>query len=481
MEKEILIEVLPQEKRVAIIEDNKLVEFYIERPERSIVGNIYKGKVEATTPSINACFIDIGEEKKGFLYLEEAPLFIEPAELHLPSVELKKGQEVLVQVTKEAFGTKGPRLSTHISLAGRYLVLMPFDLGIGVSRRIEDQGERERLRKILGGLGLPENVGFIIRTAAMGKGRRELLSDAKFLLRVWQKIKRTSYRSPAPSLIYEEYDLILRIVRDYFTEDVKRLICDSKGEFLRIRRFLKDISSERLIRRLQVYEDEIPLFEYRNIEALIEKIYSKRVDLESGAYLLIEPTEGLVVIDVNSGRFREKYLSPEELAFRVNLEAAERIPQELRLRNLGGIIVIDFIDMHEEKHRLEVLSKLKRGLMLDRAKTEVLGISKFGLIEMTRERVYKSTESISYEMCPYCQGKGKIKSASTIALDVLKELKKRLFGFTRDEIKIILHPKIAERLLNFEKESLLDLQRRFLVKIDIKTDSSFHLEHFRIY
>jgi len=480
MEREILIEVSFQEKRVAIIEDSELVEFYVERPEKSIVGNIYKGKIEATVPSINACFVDLGVERKGFLYLEEIPELIEPVEMLFPgSPELKKGQEVLAQVTKEAFGGKGPRISTHISLAGRYLVFMPFDLQIGISRRIEDQRERQRLRKILEESNLPKNTGFIIRTAAIGKGRKEILSDARFLLGLWQKIKKISYHRKAPSLIYEEYDLILRIIRDSFTEDTKRLITDSKEEFIRIRRFLKDISSKELIRRLELYQDEKSLFEYRNIEGLIEKIYRRRVDLKSGAYLLIEPTEGLVVIDVNSGRFKKRNLLPEEMAFKVNLEAAERIPRELRLRNLGGIIVIDFIDMQEEKHCLEVLQRLKSGLSQDRAKSEVLGISKFGLVEMTRERVYKSTEAVSYDICSYCEGRGKIKSTSTIAIEVLRELKKRLFGYYKEKCQVALHPEVA-KILYREKETIVKLQKKFLVKIEIKEDPSFRLEHFQI-
>ncbi len=480
MEKEILIEVLARDKRVAITEDDKLVEFYIERSEGSIVGNIYKGKIEEITPSINACFVDIGQDKKGFLYLEETPSLIEPVEIQFGPAELKKGQEIIVQVAKEAFGTKGPRLSTHISLAGRYLVLMPFDLQIGVSRRIEDQKERERLKGILEELNLPKSIGFIIRTAATDKGKRELLSDAKFLLRLWHRIRKTSHRKRAPLLIYKEYDLILRVIRDYFTEDIKRVICDSKEEFLRIRKFLRDIYSERLIKRLEFYQDEKPLFEYKRIINQIEEIYQRRVELKSGAYLVIESTEGLVVIDVNSGRFKERRFSSEETAFRVNLEAAEIIPRELKLRNLGGIIVIDFIDMQEESHRLEVLQKLKLKLSEDRAKTEVLGISKFGLVEMTRERIYKSTEAVSYRTCPCCQGKGKIKSHSTIAVSILRELRKRLFSYHKDRIELILHPDIAKELLVTERRTLLELQRRYFVKIEIKENSTFHPEDFKI-
>ncbi len=343
---------------MAIVKDGRLEEFYIERPQdKTIVGNIYKGKIEAVLPNIGAAFVDIGLAKKGFLYLSEIESAFESLETQESSpAEVKKGQEVLVQVVKESFGTKGPRLSTHIGLAGRYLVLMPQDNRIGVSRRIEDEEERRRLRQVFQELRLPDNVGFIVRTAASGKSKLELLRDANFLLKLWKRIERIIEQKKAPALIYEEYDLTLRAIRDSFTEDVSKLIVDSKSEFYRIQRFMRTFLRY-LIKRVDLYRGD-DLFEDKDIEKQINKIFENKIYLKSKAYIIIEPTEGLVVIDVNSGGFKKK-LDQEEAAFKVNCEAAQEIARQLVLRDLGGIIVIDFIDMEEESHRREVLEDIK--------------------------------------------------------------------------------------------------------------------------
>lgn len=480
MPREILINIEPREKRVSIVDDGRLEEFYIERPQdKTIVGNIYKGKVEAVISSIGAAFVDIGLPKKGFLYLSEIAELFEPVDGNniVKNIEVKPGQEVLVQVVKESFGTKGPRLSTHISLPGRYLVLMPQDPHLGVSRRIEDEAERRRLKQILEELKLPKDLGFILRTAALAKSKRELWRDARFLLKLWAKIKRTSQKKNAPSLVYEEYDLVLRAIRDSFTDDISKLIIDSKDEFRRIRRFM-NVFLGYLAKRVELYNG-VDLFLDKDIEKQINKIFENKVYFKSKAYIVIEQTEGLVVVDVNSGGFR-KSKDPEDMAFRVNSEAAIEIARQLRLRDLGGIIVIDFIDMEKERHRLEVLNILKKELSKDSAKYDVLGISKFGVVEMTRERVHRTASMLFYQECPYCRGKGKVKSSSTMSVYALKELRRVLAQHpNRQYLNLTLHPNVYQQLLK-ENSSLKLLERKFKLKISLISDPSLHIEDIKI-
>ncbi len=480
MPREILINVEPQEKRVAIVSDGQLQEFYIERPQdRTIVGNIYKGKIEAVLPSLGAAFVDIGLPKKGFLYLSEIEFAFEsvdePKTQQAPK-EIKKGQEVLVQVVKESFGTKGPRLSTHIGLAGRYLVIMPQDKQVGISRRIEDDVERKRLRQVFNELKLPKDVGFIVRTAACGKSKQELMRDAQFLYKLWKRLEKINQQKKAPSLIYEEYDLTLRAIRDSFTEDVAKLIVDSKPEFYRIQHFMRTFLSY-LSKKVEFYRGG-DLFAEKDIEKQIGRIYESKVYLKSKAYLVIEPTEGLVVIDVNSGGFKKKF-SQEETAFKVNCEAAQEAARQLVLRDLGGIIVIDFIDMEREGHRREVLNTLKKALSNDRAKYDILGISKFGVVEMTRERIHKTVQMLSYQLCPYCQGRGKVKSPMTIAIQALKELKRFLTGKSAKEVSLTLSPPIIDEVLK-NKADLKAIEYKFKVRINLISNPTQHIEEVKI-
>jgi len=480
MPKEILINIEPQEKRVAVVSDGRLEEFYLERPQdKTIVSNIYKGKIEAVLPSIGAAFVDIGLPKKGFLYLSEIESAFESADTpkQVNPRQIKQGQEVLVQVVKESFGTKGPRLSTHIGLAGRYLVLMPQDNQIGISRRIEDEEERRRLRQLFQELKPSKDKGFIVRTAAMGRSKQELQRDAHFLLKLWSKIEKINQGKKAPSLIYEEYDLTLRAIRDSFTDDVVKLTIDSKPEYYRIKRFIQTFLRY-LSNRIVFYRGE-DLFADKDIERQINKIFESHVYLKSKAYLVIEPTEGLVVIDVNSGGFRKK-LSQQESAFKVNCEAAAEIGRQLALRDLGGIIVIDFIDMEKETYRREVLNILKKALSNDKAKYDILGISKFGLVEMTRERVHKTAQMLSYQSCPYCQGKGKVRSALTMSIYALRELRRFLKGKSLKQVSLTANPEVIDAIAK-DKETLRFLERRFRVKIELIPNPSANIEEIKIF
>jgi len=480
MSKEILINVDAQEKRVAIVKDSVLEEYSIERPQnRTIVGNIYKGVVKSVVPSIGAAFVDIGKEKNGFLYLSEgSEHLLEPVEeYNLFNNQIQKNQELLVQVVKEGFGTKGPRLTTHISIPGRYLVLMPQDKNLGISRRIESDTERTRLIKLLEGLSLPKEMGFIVRTAATGCQKHHLVRDMNFLVKLWRRVLKGQKSKKAPSLIYEEYDLSLRTIRDSFSEDVNKVIVDSFTEYRRIVHFVKSFLPH-LVRRIEFYSKAITLFEDKKVEDEIAKIFDNRVFLDCGGYLIIEPTEGLVVIDVNSGRFKKK-MSTEEMAFIVNRQAASEAARQLRLRDLGGIIVIDFIDMSKDQHRREVLRVLKDALRLDGAKTDVLGISKFGLVELTRERVYRTVESLSYESCPYCGGKGRIKSVTTISINIIRQLRQYLKTFPKRELNLYVHPKVNDYLFNKDKTLIERLEKQFRKRIFVFSDPVLHIEQSR--
>jgi len=445
--KEILIQVAQDERRVAILVDGKLDDFYIELDRhQSMLGNIYKGKVESILPSINGAFVNIGQEKNGFLYLtdadnpflndiekiEEEPsaprkilnmIFHKPQASQAPEaptndrrpppkdkneLPLKKDQEILVQVVKDPFGTKGARLTTHVSLAGRFVVYMPVDKHSGISKKIDKPEERQRLRDILKTFTFSKSGGFIIRTASMEQGEKEIFRDSKFLVNKWQEIRELSKKKQPPALIYEEGSLIWKVIRDLLKDDVQHVIIDSKDEFVKMRKFAQNLIGPEVMDKIHYHPGPQTLFEAKNVARELDKIYEPKVYLKSGAYVVIEPTEGVTVVDVNSGRFKSKG-TPEDAAFAVNMEAAPEIARQLRLRDLGGIIVIDFIDMNREEHKRKVLNALRDGLVKDHAKTEVNRISQLGLVEMTRARTGKTIESLEFHSCPYCEGRGKVK------------------------------------------------------------------------
>ncbi|MDP8259743.1 MAG: Rne/Rng family ribonuclease [Candidatus Gygaella obscura] len=483
MSKEILINVEAfQEKRLAIIENGFLNEYFIERPsEKTIVGNIYKGRIDSVVPSVSAAFVDIGQEKNGFLYTQDILDLSDFLQVSkgLDPIELKSGEEILVQVVKEPFATKGARLTTHISLAGRYLVLMPQDASLGISKRIEGEAERKRLNAMLQELKLPKDMGLVMRTACVKHAKKEIARELSILLKFWHRIQKISSRMKAPSLVYEDYDMVLKVLRDSFRDDVSCLWVDSKQEFARINKFAKNFMQD-MQKKIKFYTKDLPLFEHNKIESQIEKLFHSKVYLKSGAYIIIEPTEGLVVVDVNSGHFKKKNLKQEEAVFIINKEAAIEIARQLRLRDLGGIIVIDFIDMEREKHRRGVLKIFNDVLRQDRAKTDILGISKIGLVEMTRERVLKTVESISYQTCPYCNGRGKVKSAVTMSIKVVKEIKVILSKNKFLELNVMLHPNVAEFISKNSLNSLKSLERRFRTRIVIGSNPNLHFEDIKV-
>ena len=497
MAKEIYINVDDREKRVVVLSNKRIEEFYIERTDSfNLVGNIYKGKVESVLPGIDAAFVDIGLEKNGFLYVsdveknasdfdrllaEEAGEYAEKLKDEKKqsiSTVLKKGDEVLVQIVKEPISTKGARLTTHISIPGRFLVLMPFDNRIGLSKRIEDPKERDRIRKIIEELKLPKDIGFIIRTAAIGASQKDFFHETRYLIRLWQHIKYKARKAKPPQLIHQEYDIILRAARDMFTDDVNKLEIDSRNDFKRISRFLK-VTSPQLRNRLRLYREIVPMFERYDIERQIDKIYNRIIQLKSGGYLVFDETESLVAIDVNSGK-SVGHRNLEETAFRTNLEAAEEIPRQLRLRDIGGIIIIDFIDMEVSGHRKAVVKTLERAIENDKAKTKILNISSIGLVEMTRQRARRSIEAKSYQKCPYCNGRGTIKSPSTIATNLTRQLARVLAQTKGREVFVSLHTDVATYVLKPDKNMIKPLERRFRKYIRIIEDPNQHIEEIKI-
>ncbi len=501
MYREVLINVDSQEKRVAILEDKRLEEFYVERVASDrLVGNIYKGIVESIVPAIGAAFINIGLPRNGFLYIQDLtqpdfekmaelidkPAIVEPIAGDKAKLQqktdikdaFKVGQEILVQIVKEPLGTKGARLTTHIGLPGRYMVLMPCDNHRGISRRIKDVKERSRLKDLVRNLKVQDDMGIIVRTAGGGSTKKQFLQDLRYLTNLWRKIKANFQKVKAPCRIHEEYDLVIRTLRDNFTAESNKLLVDSKEEYKRILRFL-NIFSPSLRPRVQLCREDLPLFEKRGVEDEIVKLYERKIALKSGGQIMIEPTEALVAIDVNSGKFTRKK-DPEETSYLVNLEAAREIARQVRLRDLGGIIIIDFIDMKQARHRKGIFDVLSEVLKRDHAKTDISTVSSLGLIEMTRQRVRKSIESVVYEHCPYCQGRGLVKSPATMAIVALRNIKKIVQKTNKKTFLVFVQPNVASQLLNQNRQHIIALERHFKVKILIRQEPSLHIEKLRI-
>lgn len=493
--KEMLVNIGPVEKRVAVMENGELVDFFMERKSLAhYSGSIYKGRVSAILQGIDAAFVDIGMEKNGFLHVsdvvdkdsvlkemlpdEDGPEVRAKKSGGLPKIKdtLKVGQQLMVQVVKEAIGTKGPRLTTFISLPGRYLVLTPYDKGLGISRRITDRAERKRIRDIIDKIGGLDEVGCIVRTVAEGRSEEELRGEYRYLTNLWKTVKDRAEKQKAPVTVYEEYGIVLRLIRDVFSGDISRLLVDSREEYARIMKFLKSYMPS-LRQKVKLYSARTPLFQKYNLDKQVDRIFERKVGLKSGGHLVIEQTEGVVVIDVNTGSFVGRK-GLEQTAYKTNLEAAEEIPKQLMLRDMGGIIIIDFIDMEVRDHREKVSRLFQDKLKGDKARISVRGISQFGVVEMTRQRMRKSIESASRVECPYCGGKGMIKSVETIAIEAARRIDKILSesGKKRGHLNVTLHPDIHEALISDQAMILSDIQRKYRCKIDLKEDRTLHIE-----
>jgi ribonuclease E len=523
MKQEMLINVAqPEESRIAILEDGVLEELYVERTgQDNYVGNIYKGVVVNLEPSIQAAFVDFGVGRNGFLHISDIePQYFrqggldphEPIESgnshhgHGPDEDdadddeepsrprrrtlrpgarprvkppiqdiLRRGDEVLVQVIKEGIGTKGPTLSTYISIPGRYLVLMPALGRVGVSRKIEDEEVRRRLRDIMLELNPPKGLGFIVRTAGADRTRNELSRDLAYLLRLWKVIVRRIKKTTAPVDIYEESDMIIRTIRDIFTSEVDTIFIDEPAACERAKEFLQ-LVMPRNVSRLQFYDGKDPLFHKYGVDEEIAKIHRRVVPLKQGGSIVIDQTEALVAIDVNSGSFRADD-SAEETAFQVNLLAAREIARQIRLRDLGGVIVNDFIDMRKERHRRGVERALRDSVKRDRARTKILRTSPFGLIEMTRQRVRPSLKRSVYRDCPACNGAGVVKSAESMALDVVRLL---LLTSQRPEISkitVTVSDDVADYLNNRKRRELTRLEDQGEVTVQVLGAKNVSPEH----
>ncbi|MHC4855689.1 MAG: Rne/Rng family ribonuclease, partial [Planctomycetota bacterium] len=437
MSREMLINVSQGEEcRVAIVENGSLEELYTERSSLvSHVGNIYKGKIVNIESGIQAAFVDFGAEKNGFLHISDLhPRYFgqkdseenigrRKALAQRPPIQkcLKKGQSVVVQVTKEGINTKGPTLTTYISLPGKYLVLMPWMTKVGVSQKIEDEEERKKLRKAIEGISLPPNTGLIVRTAAQLANKRELQNDIAYLRRLWNVISKRIDSDKTPAEIYQESDLAIRTVRDIFDSTIHKILCDNEQVTKKIRDFLS-IVQPRLKRRACYYDGKSPLFHKYNIEKEIEKIQAMRVNLKSGGSLVIEQTEALVAIDVNSGRYR-KQTNAEQTAFKINQEAAGEIVRQLKLRDMGGLIICDFIDMRDNRNKRAIEKEFRNALKSDRARSRALKMSAFGLIELTRQRMRPSLQSSTYLKCSHCNGVGVVKSFESQSIEILRTVR----------------------------------------------------------
>ncbi len=492
MKKKIFISQEGSEIRVAVTERGLLEEFYIERKDSlKICGNIYKGIVKAIVPAIGAAFVTLEGVRDGFLYMDEEPLFdiddINPAFFSFFSWKnsnnqkndiLVEGQEVIVQVVKEPIRNKGPRLTRRISIPGRYIVLIPGREELGVSRRIESKSERNRIKEIFSSVKLPAGVGFIVRTAGEGKSEKEYLRDIKYLLHKWKQIQSKIRRAAPPALVYEETDLVERVIRDNVTENTAEIVVDRKELEKSVNKFLK-LYMPNVSIKVKFDKDKKPLFERYGIEREVERAFRRKVRLRCGGHIVIEQTEGLVAIDVNSGSFTSDS-NTEETAYHTNMEAAVEIARQIRLRDMGGIIIIDFIDMDKAFHRRDVYRALEEAVRRDKAKTKILQISKLGLVEMTRQRMRPSLESAIYDRCPYCEGRGVVKSAITMSLKVVREIKKSLNAKKIKHIKVYVNPAVAERLVNQEKNVLKEIEKNYRTKLEIIGDSDMHMEDIEI-
>jgi len=483
MAKEIIANIEPFETRVAVLDEGSLINLYIERGE-PLAGNIYKGKVANVLPGMEAAFVDIGLERNAFLHVGD----IRSQRLAGEEVEesfgrgaiaerLRVGQEILVQVTKEPMGTKGARVTTYVALPAYYLVLMPTVNYVGVSRRIENEQERKRLRALADRLR-PKNMGVIVRTAAEGAEEKELADDFQFLLQVWNRVEERSRSSRAPTLVYQDLHLIRRVVRDLFTEEVQRFLIDSKEEFQRVQDLLGSFAPN-LKPRVHLYRGEEPIFEHTGVERELEKALRRKVWLKSGGYIIFDRTEALTIIDVNTG----KYVGKTDLAstiLRTNLEAVDEIIRQIMLRDIGGIILIDFIDMESEQHRRRVMAALNEAVRRDRSKVHVIDLTGLGLVEITRKRVYQDLEEVMRTVCPYCEGRGRVMSPETMALRVRREAHKLVRAAKGKAVLVEINPDVYQHLSQDGDSWLRQLEGNSGARVRLRGRDGMHLERMRV-
>jgi len=504
--RELIINSEPLEKRVALLVDGRLEKFEIEREsDNRMVGGIYKGRIKNLDPGLKAAFVDIGYTKNAFLhYWDMLPAAADssvevvrvnkkknaPARTAEPTVKdipglYPPGTDIVIQVTKGPIGTKGPRTTTNLSIPGRYLILTPFSDGCGISRKIEDSQERKRLKTLINELTIPEGMGVIVRTAGEGKKARYFVRDLHILLKTWQGITTKMQTDLAPACLYQEPDLVERTVRDFLTEEVDRVLIDNKEDHAHTQQLVAQIS-KRSAGKIAYYNDSIPIFERFNIERQIEQTGQRKVPLPSGGEIVIDETEALISIDVNTGSHKSRGSDEKNVIYAVNLEAAAEIARQIRLRNLGGLIIMDFIDMKERRHRNAVYEKMVEEMSQDKAKNHILPISTLGILQMTRQRQQESLSSNLYTDCPYCRGRGIVKSATTVSVELQRKLSSvaRRLQLRKDgkeySLRVLVHPSILERLRSEDAELLVRVEKLYGVKLAFRADLNYHVENFKI-
>ena len=463
MSKKMLINTIDEEEsRMAIVEDGRLKEYDIKMSVREpTTGNVYKGIVKKVERGLRAAFVDYGGKKNGFLPLHD----VSPDYLDEKSGKLEVGQEILVKVLREEKGNKGAMLTTYVSLPGRYIVLMPNKSSTGISRKIEDEHDRKRLKEMMEQVIKEEGIGFIVRTAGMNRTKQELTRDYQMLLRLFKNLKKKATKVTAPAVIYHDSDFAVRAFRDYYTSDIDEILVDNVDTYRKMRDYCRAVSP-RHVKMIKQYKDEIPIFDQYKIEDQITAIYQERVNLKSGAYLVINPTEAMTTIDVNSGRASSRR-DVEETAYRTNLEAAKEIARQLRLRDLGGLIVIDFIDMREQKHISEIEKAFKNALSVDRARIQLARISKFGMLELSRQKKQSTIQEISYATCPHCRGSGVRPSIEYMALNAYRRIKSESVKGAAASIKVVLPNEVSNYLVNQKRKELSNLENMYDISIHI--------------
>jgi len=482
--KEIVVNAGSRETRVALIDGGKLVELHVEREEQ-VTGSIYKCRVANVLPGMDAAFVDIGLERNAFLYAgdvlpeagEEFPAAKKEMEQSQIKDLLKVNQELLVQVVKAPRGTKGARVSTRISLPGRYLVLIPEADNMGISRKIDDRQERERLKKIAEKIKL-NSFGLIVRTEAEGKGEKELRQDLELLNRMWVQIQEKAKTTAAPGLIHQDLSLIYRTIRDVFGSDVHKMFIDSPIHYEKALEVV-ELISPRQKSRIELYDDPEPIFEHFAIESEIDRLLKRKVWLKSGGHITIDQTEALTTIDVNTGKFIGT-TSLSDTILKTNLEAAAEIARQLRLRDIGGIIIIDFIDMASAKDRTHVLSALEKALKKDRTRTKISNISPLGLVEMTRKRTGETISEIVNEACPYCQGRGEILSPESVSIQIEREISKLAAEVDDEAFIVYTHPQVAVYLIGAEAQTVEQIERHVRRAVYVRANPDLHIEKYEI-